>query len=283
MFAQLGNIVFNGLFGFNNLRFDGEEVNYAEFELFSRKPALQKTGVSLLEVSTSITLNVDFCKINDKLKPLQDYKNSGEVVPLLMGNGLLIGNFVITSTAFTVDSAFPDGTFQQITIDLSLKEHINSNTIAQQQKISSQRNAFAVGNKKPVIRQSAQQTSKERQISQDITAIKQQSDKVNNAVLAFQASPSQFNSGTIRNLSQPGVSMATSLLQKFEASPDLTIAYPAIKTATNKIKQDFSTMFFEYPFFTLPQTINRNNSLQATTRQLTSASTSLNKKVISRK
>jgi phage protein U len=282
MFAQLGNIVFDGLFGFNDLRFDGEEVNFAEFNLFGRKPTLQKTGTSLLEISTSITLNVDFCNISEKLKALQSYRNSSEVVALLMGSGLLIGNFVIVSMPFTVDSAFPDGTFQQITIDLTLREHVNYN-IAQQQKQSAQKKAFAVGNKKPVVRKTPPPVNAERQILQDVTAIKQQSAKVNNAVLSMQAAPSQFNVNTIKALAVGGESLANSLLAKFDANPDLTIAHGQIKSASTKIKKDFANMYYLHPLFTLPEAISRNTALQSTTRQLSAAATPLSKKVTSRK
>lgn len=199
-----------------------------------------------------------------------------------MGSGLLIGNFVVVSMPFTVDSAFPDGTFQQITIDLSLREHVNYN-IAQQQKQKAQQKAFAVGNKKPVVRKTPPPASSERQILQDITAIKQQSAKVNNAVLAMQASPSQFNVYTIRSLSVTGEGLASGLLAKFDASPDLTIAHGQIKSAANKIKKDFTNMYYLHPLFTLSEAINRNTALQSTTRQLSSAATPLSKKVTSRK
>lgn len=282
MFAQLGNIVFDGLFGFNDLRFDGEEVSYAEFNLFGRKPTMQKTGVSLLEITTSITLNADFVNINDKLKALQAYKNSGEVVSLLMGSGLMIGNFVVVATPFSVDSAFPDGTFQQITIDLTLKEHV-SYSIAQQQKQTAQRKAFAVGNKKPVVRKTPPPVSIERQILQDITAIKQRSAKVNNEVLAMQASPSKFNVNAIRSMSLIGESLANSLLAKFNANPDLTIKHGQIKSAATKIKTDFTGMYHLFPLFTLANAVSRNTILQASTRQLNAAATPLSKKVTARK
>jgi hypothetical protein len=199
-----------------------------------------------------------------------------------MGSGLLIGNFVIVSMPFTVDSAFPDGTFQQITIDLTLREHVNYN-IAQQQKQSAQKKAFAVGNKKPVVRKTPPPVNAERQILQDVTAIKQQSAKVNNAVLSMQAAPSQFNVNTIKALAVGGESLANSLLAKFDANPDLTIAHGQIKSASTKIKKDFANMYYLHPLFTLPEAISRNTALQSTTRQLSAAATPLSKKVTSRK
>ncbi len=279
MFAQLGNIVFDGLFGFSDLRFDGQQASYAEFALFNRKPTIQKVATSLLQITASVTLHVDFCNIEEKLTALQDYRNSGQVLPLLMGNGLLIGNFVVTDTPFSVDVAFPDGTFQQISIDLTLKESVNYSAGEMQQQ------AIALGKKKPVVIKPVQKSSQERQILEIVLFVRQLSAKINAGVLDGQANPLLFwpnGANNIKNIAEKGLRISFILIDQLNKAPEVKNANPKLQPAAIIVKQNFNDIF-AVPLITVAEAINKNTVLQANTRKLTGAAAALTQKVTSRR
>lgn len=178
MFAQLGSIVFSGLYGFESLNFDGDEAVFAESEIINNKPRSQKTGDSLQEVSVSIKMHASFCNIKDQLASLKKSKDAGEVLPLIFGTGEYKGDYVIISFPYSVDHAFADGTYEQVTVNLTIKEYVLLNKIEQQQQ-EARRKAFAVGDKNPVITRPPQPPTQINSVSQHVAAVSQQTSKIN--------------------------------------------------------------------------------------------------------
>lgn len=282
MYAQLGNIIFKGLYGFSDLLFDGEESNYAEFELINRKPALQYTGTSLLEISANITMNVAFCNITSQLQALKKYKEDGEVLPLLMGNGTYVGDFVIVAVPFSVDDAFSDGTYKSISLKLSLKEYISINKLEQLQ-VSARKKAFAVGDKKPIILRSPQPISNVKSIAETITATKQSSEKVNSITTEMQTNPNSINADKLLNAAKKGKNDVQTVIDKLTANAEVLANNPSIKTAAEVVLSSFNDVVSNYPFDDIAKTAGANNLLQANTRTFSRSSTSLLQQVIVRK
>ena len=103
MYARLGNITFEnrkgdyvGSVGFNDFS-KTSSVTYAEHKPLTGKPLLQATGPTLDEISLSMRFHASFCNPVQELHALKRSMDTFEVMPLLLGNGIKEGEFVIMS------------------------------------------------------------------------------------------------------------------------------------------------------------------------------------------
>ena len=145
---QLGDIQFEGLRGLDSLRKSREAV-YAELPLMGGKPRLQRTGTALQQVTVSIALHAAFTDPAADIAALDDYREGGDVLTLINGEGEVVGDFVIISIEETVTQTSPTGRTLSAEVSLTLKEHFDPNkpaTLAQ----AAQSAAFAVGADKVV-------------------------------------------------------------------------------------------------------------------------------------
>lgn len=145
---QLGDIQFEGLRGLDSLRKSREAV-YAELPLMGGKPRLQRTGTALQQVTVSIALHAAFTDPAADIAALDDYREGGDVLTLINGEGEVVGDFVITAIEETVTQTSPTGRTLSAEVSLTLKEHFDPNkpaTLAQ----AAQSAAFAVGADKVV-------------------------------------------------------------------------------------------------------------------------------------
>lgn len=145
---QLGDIQFEGLKGLDSLRKSREAV-YAELPLMGGKPRLQRTGTALQQVTVSIALHAAFTDPAADIAALDEYREGGDVLTLINGEGEVVGDFVITEIEETVTQTSPTGRTLSAEVSLTLKEHFDPNkpaTLAQ----AAQSAAFAVGADKVV-------------------------------------------------------------------------------------------------------------------------------------
>lgn len=145
---QLGDIQFEGLRGLDSLRKSREAV-YAELPLMGGKPRLQRTGTALQQVTVSIALHAAFTDPAADIAALDEYREGGDVLTLINGEGEVVGDFVITAIEESVTQTSPTGRTLSAEVSLTLKEHFDPNkpaTLAQ----AAQSAAFAVGADKVV-------------------------------------------------------------------------------------------------------------------------------------
>lgn len=117
MYRQLGDILFEWLKGFEAWSVEGNEASYGEHALIDGKPRLQKTGDTLQALNLTFRLHAKFCNPKRELAKLDKAKTDGEILPLLMGDGTYVSDFVIISAPYTVDHALADGTIVQATVN----------------------------------------------------------------------------------------------------------------------------------------------------------------------
>ncbi len=144
MYSQLGNMVFDKANGFTSLS-DTLEITYAEHNLINQVTVLQPTGRNPQEYNINIFFHQRFCNVAEQIKALDDAATSYQILPLLMGNGKLLGNFVIISREKSIIESTPQGDIVAVNISLVLKEHISDVLTTEQQQ--DKQNAFAVDKK----------------------------------------------------------------------------------------------------------------------------------------
>ncbi len=162
MLLQLGNKVFEGVYAPAAMSYSGNEANLAQYALINSKPRLQFTGTTLEEVAIGLKLRADFCNPDQEIKDFDAWKNTGEILPLLLGNGEYVNDYVIQSIGKEITQTFNDGTIVEVDITISLLEYVPGSE-EEQQAASDRRKAAAVGDKKQVIRRPTQKPTSEAQ------------------------------------------------------------------------------------------------------------------------
>lgn len=141
MYAQLGNIIFKGLKGFGSFS-DSRSINLSEHALIEGKPRLQRIGSNLQQLSVSILLHASFCNPENEMDALDTAMEDAEVLPLVLGNGVYAGDFVIESIDRGIDQTDALGNIISQTLSLRLREYYISDKL-QSKVIQAKQNAFA--------------------------------------------------------------------------------------------------------------------------------------------
>jgi phage protein U len=129
MYAQLGNIVFQGLKGFTSFQ-SKRETNLVQHAVIEGKPRLQRIGTNLEEVTITIQFHASFCVPETEMTALDSLREAAEIVPLLTGSGEFLGNFVIQAITKDVEELGTDGSLKSLTASLTLLEGASSDPLA---------------------------------------------------------------------------------------------------------------------------------------------------------
>lgn len=125
MYAQLGDIVFEGLFGFDG--FSGKQAaSLAEHARIDGKPRLQKVGDELEEIQLSIHMHSRFCNPEAQIAQLHSYVSDGAVLSLINGAGEFLGDFVIAEVGRSINHTTPTGQIISARVTVSLLEYAQS-------------------------------------------------------------------------------------------------------------------------------------------------------------
>lgn len=122
MYAQLGDIKFEGLRGFNKFQRTRETV-YAQVPMVNSKPRIQKTGQKLDEIDLGIMLHSEFCVPENELEKFDKARKKGEILTLMLGNGAVVGGFLVVSLSENIRKTDKIGNVIFLELDIKLIEH----------------------------------------------------------------------------------------------------------------------------------------------------------------
>lgn len=142
MYAQLGDIVFDGLQDLDSLSQSTSAV-YAEMPRLQGKPTIQRTGTGLSTVRLSIRLFDELYDVEAEIARLEAYMADGEVLPLITGRGIILGDFVIESIDSRTEKMRINGQILEATLTLNLREYNTADYAARRTQIARD-NAFAL-------------------------------------------------------------------------------------------------------------------------------------------
>lgn len=128
MYAQLGNIRFEGLKGFSNFSHE-RGVNYAQHELINGKPRLQAVGDNLDSISFGMYLHSEFTDPEADIETLRLAMQNREVLPLILGNGRILGFFVIPNFSQVNSFTDPKGNLIEVTLSIELLESFSDDPL----------------------------------------------------------------------------------------------------------------------------------------------------------
>lgn len=121
MFAQLGNHIFQGLKSPSAVS-EGFAMKYGTIPLVNGKDTIQPTGEELNEISLTVRYAIDFCDPATEIDALKKSMWTAEVLPFIMGDGTIVGSFVITQVDKTTERTSPTGTLEAAIVNISLLE-----------------------------------------------------------------------------------------------------------------------------------------------------------------
>ena len=190
MYAQLGNIRFEGLKGFSNFSHE-RGVNYAQHELINGKPRLQAVGDNLDTISFGMYLHSQFTNPEADIETLRLAMQNREVLPLLLGNGRILGFFVMPN--FSQENSFTDplGNLIEVTLSIELLESFSDDPL-REAELQAINQAFATSQRNSNIRSVLPaKLSKGMTISTEISSIQTSATLTNVYTANIEAVPSR--------------------------------------------------------------------------------------------
>jgi len=150
MYAQLGNIRFEGLKGFSNFSHE-RGVNYAQHELINGKPRLQAVGDNLDSISFGMYLHSEFTNPEADIEALRLSMQNREILPLILGNGRVLGFFVIPNFSQVNSFTDPLGNLIEVTLSVELLESFSDNPL-REAELQAIQQAFATSQRNSNVR-----------------------------------------------------------------------------------------------------------------------------------
>lgn len=232
MYAQLGNIKFEGQKGFTSFGHE-KGVNFVQHERINGKPRLQSVGDNLDTISFDMYLHSEFTNPEEDIEALEIAMDNKEVLLLLLGNGKVLGDFVITNFSQSNNFTDPVGNLISVTISVSLLESFNYNKLkeAENQKITE---AFATQSRNSNVRTVlTPRPSKGMEITANISKIDLTSTQVNQHISTIEENPAQ--STTFKDRIIEGLDLMETYIAKAEtvltSVPELTSLVPFLPEA----------------------------------------------------
>ena len=262
MYAQLGNIRFEQLKGFSSLE-ETFGVNYAQHERISGKPRLEAIGDLLDTISFSMYLHSDFTDPEADISALKKSLTDREVLPLILGNGTIVGNFVIPNFSKTTEFTDPSGNIISATLSVELLEYFDDNTIDSLNK-SAINKAFATSDRGSNVRSVLPpKLTPAMAVSKDIAKIETSGKLTTQYVASAEANPNtlDFYSKKIQDNLDKMTESANTIQSSLSSSQellDLATSLPASIDSVNTAIQNVVAIF----------PVSDTNDLKALTAQL---------------
>lgn len=219
MYATLGEITYEGVYGPSSFE-SSLTANYAEHALIEGKPRLQKIGENLEDLTLDISLRAAFCDPEAELNKLYRYLASGEVLPLVFGNGGVYGYFVLAGISVSMRKQTSRGYIIHVTASINLKEVSNPDP-----QTTARANAVAAARNNPTpTAQYTRQQGAPGQFTLEIVAAQAETVAVDNALTQAANAP---------ELEASALQTASDSLDRQSAS--LAVADAAANDSTNPI------------------------------------------------
>lgn len=185
MFAQLGDIIFEGLKGFDSLSVSNAS-SIAQHALIGRKPKLQFTGDDAQSISITANLNAAFCTPEDELSALEEARSRAQVLPLIDGTGRVYGDYVIQSIEYDINKTDTSGAIVNALVTIELIESYDEEK-AKARALAARNAAFAVSSMNPMQATTVSSGTDATQLMGSLQSAKSEANAINNSITTAQA------------------------------------------------------------------------------------------------
>lgn len=276
MLATLGTIEFDGLNSFSDLK-QKEESSYPEHALFLNKPRLQRTGDLLDEATFSMLFNNSFCVPEDRIEELRQARRNGNVLPMLLGTGEFIGDFVITSIETVHEQLGKLGNIISARVSVTIREFYDPNKQATKQA-AFKKAAFAFDELKPLpLNLTQQPLAPSAEVMDEIStadlAVQQSVNAVflaDQGLSAFESASAAIEQATAK-VAQ-AVSNAQAVLSTVVA---LQVSASTLNNKLTSLKNNAESLASSMPITSAGQATDASNDLLSAMQDVKSASAPL--------
>lgn len=284
MFAQLGSIAFEGLKGFTQFS-DTRSANLVEHGRIEGKPRLQRVGSNLHQLNVTVLQHASFCNPEQEYTKLDDAREAAEILPLVLSNGVYVGDFVLESLQREVLHSDPRGNVVSQVVSLSLKEAYNPNP---QQRLvqSAKQQAYATsdGGATPLrVFRPIGPTVAQAAVA-DISEAKLEAFRVNAQSLRAEIAPTERTYISAEMVAALGsIEQASLRAQQRILDPALAALSGGMPAALNAVLSSVNNLRAVLPIADMAAVMALNLSLQSTIQVLTGAASQLKNAVITRR
>jgi hypothetical protein len=127
MYAQIGNIALENQKGFESFLHE-KGASLPEHAVIDGKPRLQKTGNKLDKVTFTINLHLGFCIPEDVINEFENYVVNSTPVPVTLGTGKFLGNFILTDIKKNIVQTNSIGRIIECKIEILAIEWVSGKT-----------------------------------------------------------------------------------------------------------------------------------------------------------
>lgn len=284
MFAQLGSIPFQGLKGFTQFS-EARSVNLAEHARIEGKPRLQRVGSNLHELSVSVMLHASFCNPEQEFTALDDAREAATILPLVLANGVYVGDYVIESLQRDVVQADPQSNIVAQVVNLSLKEAYNPNP---QQRLSTaaRQRAYATsdGGATPLRILKPLPPTRAQSVTADVSLIRLEDVTVNKNVLRAEIATSERPYlSTMIEQSLGVMENASMRIQDRMLDPLLLPFAGNLPTAAGSVQIAVNNLRAVLPITNINDVLPLNSALLSSVEAMGSAACFINNAVITRR
>jgi len=285
MYAQLGNIRFEGLKGFSSFSHT-VAVAYAQHARINGKSRLEATGDELDAISIEILLHANFTNPEADIEEMRAAMYNREILKLILGNGNIVGDFVISSFEKVIDFTDPKGNIISVTLSVELLESYNENPLSEAQK-NAMNSAFATTARNSNVRSVLPaKPSPAMGVTLQVSEIKASAIQINQYTAAAEANENTFEyySGKIdSNLNdiEDNISNIQASLSDAQDIADLAASLPEAIQDINTRVQNIKAVL---PISDIAQFKILNSQLQGSVLAAKTANTGIsNQSIIRRK
>lgn len=284
MFAQIGSIAFRGLRGFTQFN-DSRSTNLVEHARIEGKPRLQRVGSNLHELSIGILLHAAFTNPEDDFARLDESRETAEILPLILANGVYVGDYVIEAIDRDVQQTDSRSNIISMSLSLTLKEAYNpdplqslSITAKQFASATSQGGATPLRVIEPLAPTLGQAAVKDKQ--EMLLEAQRMDGQVRRAAIAVNERP-YISGQLLEGLSR--IEDASQRMQEKIFDPLLNPFAGSLPTALLAVQSSVNNFRSVLPISDMNEVTLLNSALQGTVGNLNMAGGVLNNAVITRK
>lgn len=284
MYAQLGNIKFEGVKGFTSLE-ETFGVNYAQHERIQGKPRLESVGDILDTISFSMYLHSSFTNPEEDIEAIRVSMKNREILPLVLGNGRVVGNFVIPSFTKTTQFTDPYGNIIEAILSVELLESFSDDPLNESKKKAAEsafattaRNSNVRSVQKPVL-------SPGMQMSASVYEMQTSGDLVSQYSASVEKNPAtaEYYSGRINDVlgdMEDNIEVINGIL---ESVPDIDNLGPSVPSALSGVFTSIQNMKSVLPISDISSFKIFVSQLSGSVSSLRSASTGISNQSIIRR
>lgn len=192
MYAQLGNIKFTGPKGFTSLE-EALGVEYAQHARINRKPRLEATGELLDAISFGMYLHANFTDPEADIQELKTAMVEHQVLSLILGNGNVVGDFVITTLSKTPLFTDPTGNLIEVVLNVELLEFYSDDRLADAKRESIKKGIATSARSSNVTTVLPAKLSQGMGVTQNVAEIQTAGVRVSQYTAAAESNPKTFD------------------------------------------------------------------------------------------